>query len=237
MPLTQVPAAAQFLVQVHSRPQSPEIFAAHSIAEEAAAASSEPPPRGGGDTLPAAKPGSSSSESPPLETLETELSERATPSDEVQQAFEKVDAWAERGFLNTFRNPGIERSFQNYVGHLWFHHFFRWLVVVAAMFTLGPVLDLAYLALGMGSATGRASAVPHVYFRWFLYFMCGALWLLALAFALQLHYGSHLLHQRIARGRERLMAIFSAFVVAGLTFPILCSDDASIAAAEPTPDW
>ena len=59
MPLTQVPAAAQFLVQVHSRPQSPEIFAAHSIAEEAAAASSEPPPRGGGDTLPAAKPGSS----------------------------------------------------------------------------------------------------------------------------------------------------------------------------------
>lgn len=226
-PSKQVPAAGPgesveggLVIEVHtSRTPSPELHAARAVSRDF---------RNRGEASSCETESGSAAHQPGLEPNRSHLdspSASFTNDEVVQDAFEKVDAWAERGWLGRFRNRGIEHSFQNYITHLWWRQFMHWLIVAASILTLGPAVNFG-LFLG-----GGAPLEAHASLQTTIYILVSILWCLALGFALQLRFGSHALRQRIARKRELIMAVFGGLILSGLTLPLLFArDDSAIAA-------
>ena len=154
------------------------------------------------------------------------------------EPIEHVGVWARRSwFFNRFRNASIEAAYQRYASVLWITHCLKWLVCSACFLTVGPALDLFLYLINIDDhRVGFSHAPPEWFFAHetfrihFIRLFAAGFWLLALAVALILRFGSKTMQVLLAHQQQLILGSISIAGVLVATCPILTSSDADILA-------
>lgn len=148
------------------------------------------------------------------------------------EAFDNIDTWAGRTWLNGFKNAGIESAYQEYVGHLWLDHFFRWTVVVAAVFSVSIIL--AILQPVIGGSVGGLVFHSHDSIDRGLHVLTGLLWAVVIASGALKRSDCKRAIRVVVRHQQLLMALITILVTATLTLPVLLASPEDIVRGYPS---